>query len=238
MNNKFVNTRNVAAFYKGLEILHAGVRGRMGMALVSGKPGTGKTECTQKQAMDDKYIYVRCRFVHSPRALLEKLVAELGEDPRRITADLYNQALEQLLARPRTLLFDECDYIVNHRFADVIRDLNDEANVPIVIVGEEFIDKKLRRYPRFYDRIRTIVRFELFTRQDIESLAERECEVKLDSAALDYVLEQSGGTFRVTMQMFELAERTARHSRLKGINRDQLKQVWMKQKEKEQQKWK
>ncbi|MCF8719249.1 AAA family ATPase [Nitrospina gracilis] len=234
MNNNFVNTRNVAAFYKGLEILKKGVRGRHGILLLRGKPGTGKTFVTQKQAMEDGYTYLRCRFIDSPRILLQNLVAELGEEPKGYTGHLYKQALEQLLARPRTLIFDEADYIVDHKFVEIIRDLNDQANVPVIIAGMELIDKKLQRYPHFFDRIRTIVKFDLFEKSDIESLACRLCETKLDAAAMDYILEQSGGKFRVTMDLFDVAERTAKHSKMKQLSRDQLKQVW----EKERQRWK
>ena len=107
MNNSAVKTKNVQAFYAGLEVLKKGVKGRMGMMLILRPPGTGKTFITQKQAMEDDTVYVRCKYVDKPKALLESIVTELGEEPRGFTSNLFNQALEQLVARPRTLILDE-----------------------------------------------------------------------------------------------------------------------------------
>lgn len=232
MKHQLVNTKNVTAFYAGLEQLKRGVRGRMGMMLLQGPPGAGKTFVMQKTAMQDGYVYVRCKFVDSPKSLLQAIVAELGEDPAGITPKLFQQALEQLVSLPRTLLLDEVDYATDHRFVEIIRDLNDMANTPIVIAGMGNIDKKLQRYPHFFDRLRAIVRFALFDAAEIKALAESLCEAALEDDAIAFVERESMGKFRLASDLLDLADRVARHGKLKSVNAAHLEPAWKKEKAK------
>lgn len=225
MTGKFAITKNVRAFHAGLEVARHGVRGRVGMMLVKGTRGTGKTEVAQQFVMEKECPYVRCRFIDSPRSLLERLVIELGEEPRFRKNYLYEQARNQLVTKPRVIIFDEIDYIVNERFIDVIRDLNDETNNLFVLFGEEHIDKKLQSNKRFLDRIKIIVPFALFDRADIVELAKQSCSATLSNCAFDFINHFAEGTFRLIAEMFELAERLATHNKgVKEITGEMLAQ--------------
>ncbi len=226
MTEKFATTKNVRAFYAGLEQARRGVRGKVGMMLVKGAPGTGKTEVAQRLAVERELPYIRCRYIDSPRSLLDRLVRELGEEPRFLKNHLFEQARNQLVTKPRTVFLDEIDYIVNERFIDVVRDLADETNNLIVMIGEEHIDKKLGAYRRFFDRIKAIVPFERFDRADIQELAGQSCSAALSACALDHIHQYSDGTFRLIAEMFELAERLAAHNKsVKEITGDLLAQA-------------
>lgn len=225
MTEKFAITKNVRNFHSGLEIARHGVRGRVGMMLVKGSPGTGKTEVAQRLVLEKEFPYIRCRFIDSPRSLLDRVVRELGEEPRFLKNHLFEQARNQLVTKPRTIIFDEIDYIVNERFIDVIRDLNDETNNLIVLIGEEHIDKKLQAYRRFFDRIKVVVPFERFDKADITELAKQACSAPLSACAIDHIHQFSDGTFRLIAEMFELAERLAGHNKsLKEITGEMLLQ--------------
>lgn len=225
MTGKFAITKNVRAFHAGLEVARHGVRGRVGMMLVKGSPGTGKTEVAQQLVLEKECPYIRCRFIDSPRSLLERVVRELGEEPRFRKNHLFEQARNQLVTKPRVIIFDEIDYIVNERFIDVIRDLNDETNNLIVLVGEEHIDKKLQSYRRFFDRIKIVVPFDRFDRADIVELSKQSCSAPLASCAIDHIHQFSDGTFRLIAEMFELAERLATHNKgVKEITGEMLAQ--------------
>lgn len=234
MNHQIVKTKNVQAFFSGLEVLQKGVKGRMGMMLVFGPPGTGKTFITQKQAMEDDTVYVRCKYIDKPKSLLHSIVAELGEEPRGFTSQLFNQALEQLLMRPRTLILDEADYMVHAGIIEIIRDLNDMANTPIIISGMGNIDKKLQRFPHLVDRIRAIVQFKLFDLAEIKLLGKQVCEAELDDGAYEYIAKTGQGKFRVTNDLFDLAERLQKRSpEIKTISVSHLAPAWEKEKQRE-----
>ena len=234
MNNSVVKTRNVQAFFSGLEILKKGVKGRMGMMLIFGPPGTGKTFITQKQAMEDDTVYVRCKYIDKPKSLLHAIVAELGEEPRGFTSHLFNQALEQLLMRPRTLILDEADYMVHAGIIEIIRDLNDMANTPIIISGMGNIDKKLQRFPHLVDRIRAIVQFKLFDLAEIKMLGKQVCEAQIDDSGYEYIAKTGQGKFRVTNDLFDLAERLQKRTpQIKAVTVDHLAPAWEKEKQRE-----
>ncbi len=234
MNHQVVKTKNVQAFFAGLEVLRNGVKGRIGLMLMKGAPGTGKTFITQKQAMEDDTVYVRCKYIDKPKSLLQSIVAELGEEPRGHTSQLFNQALDQLLNRPRTLILDEADYMVQAGIIEIIRDLNDMANTPVIISGMENIDKKLQRFPHLVDRIRAIVHFKLFDLGEIKLLGKQVCEANIDDSGYDYIAKTGQGKFRVTNDLFDLAERLQKRSpALKIIHAGHLAPAWEKEKTRE-----
>ena len=234
MNHQLVKTKNVQAFYNGLEVLKKGVRGRMGMMLAFGPPGTGKTFITQKLAMQEDYVYVRCKYIDKPRSLLQAIVAELGEEPIGFVSKLFNQALDQLLTRPRTLILDEADYMVHAGIIEIIRDLNDMANTPIIIAGMGNIDKKLQRFPHFVDRIRAIVHFKLFDLEEIKLLGRQVCEAAIDDSGYQYIIKIGQGKFRVTNDLFDIAERfQTRNPQIKAVTAEHLSQAWEKEKQRE-----
>ncbi len=234
MNHQLVKTKNVQAFFAGMEVLKKGVKGRMGMMLIFGPPGTGKTFITQKQAMEDDTVYVRCKYIDKPKSLLHSIVAELGEEPRGYTSHLFNQALEQLLMRPRTLILDEADYMVQAGIIEIIRDLNDMANTPIIIYGMGNIDKKIQRFPHLVDRIRAIVQFKLFDITEIKMLGKQVYKAEIDDSGYEYIAKTGQGKFRVTNDLFDLAERLHKRTpNLKAITADHLAPTWAKEKQRE-----
>ncbi len=233
MNHEIVKTKNVQEFYAGLEVLGKGVKGRMGMMLIFGPPGTGKTFITQKQAMQDDTVYVRCKYIDKPKSLLHAIVAELGEEPRRYTSHLFDQALEQLISRPRTLILDEADYLVKGEIIEIVRDLNDMANTPVIISGMGNIDKKLHRFPHLVDRIRSIVQFKLFDLEEIKMLGKEVCEAEIDESGYEYIAKTGQGKFRVTNDLFDLAERLLKRTTSKVISAHHLRPAWEKEKQRE-----
>lgn len=234
MKQPLVKTKNVQAFYAGLEVLMRGVQGRMGMMLVSGLPGTGKTFITQKQAMEEDFVYIRCKYIDRPRGLLQSIVAELGEEPRGFVSHLFAQALEQLMIRPRTLIFDEADYICKDEIIEIVRDLNDMANTPVIISGMGNLDKKLQRFPHLVDRIRAVVHFKLFALDEIKLLGKQVCKAEIDDSGYEYIAKTGQGKFRITNDLFDLAERLKeRTQNIAAITADHLKPAWEKEKHRE-----
>lgn len=223
MKRVFATTENVQRFLTGMEAVEAHVKGRVGMGLVYGDPGTGKTEMAQKYAADNDYPYIRATDIMSRRSLLSKIVAELGEAPAFRSDDLFNQAIEILIDRPRTMIVDEIDYLVRGGMVEVLRDINDITNTPIVLVGMHTVDKKLKRFRHLFDRFSAVVRFETFGVDDIASLAEQICEVKLSAGAIKYIHERGYGKFRGTMLWFSRAEALARNNRLEEVQAEHLR---------------
>ena len=196
------------------------------MMLAYGPPGTGKSFFFQRLAMEADKVYVRCKYIDTPRNLLSGIVTELGEEARGNSGQLFNKAVQQLMAHPRTLIFDEADYIVNQSFVEVIRDINDISNIPVIMVGMETVDKRLGAFPHLFDRIRSVVRFRKFSVSEIESLAKEICEVSIDKSGIEFIHQKGHGKFRLTIDLFDLAERLGKRNNLKMVTAEHLREAW------------
>lgn len=225
MKQTFAITKNVKMFLAGADTVEKDIKGRVGMGLVYGEPGTGKTEMAIKFAADNDLPYIRATDIMSRRTLLSKIVAELGEAPAFRSDDLFNQAVEILLETPRTLIVDEVDYLCRGGMVEVLRDLNDITNNAIIMVGMHQVDKKLKRFRHLWDRFSAVVRFQVFDEADIAGLAEQICEVPISKDGVKYILDRGAGKFRRTMVWFSRAERMARLSNLDEVTAEHLAQA-------------
>ncbi len=225
MKNEFAMTKNVMRFLSGIEVVETPVNGRIGMLLCLGEPGTGKTEVGQWFANKEDCPYIRATDIMSRRSLLSKIVAELGIAPDFRTDDLFNQAVDWLIDHPSTIIVDEIDYLVRGGMVEVLRDLNDVTNVPIVMIGMQQVDKKLRRFPHLFDRFTTVVKFHTFDLEDITKIASQICEVSISEDGLRFIHERGHGKFRRTMVWFARAERIAKNNDIAVVGRDHLAQL-------------
>lgn len=223
MKKVFAITKNVQRYMTGIETLQTPIRGRIGLMLAYGPPGTGKTEAGMWYAAQNDVPYIRAKDISSRRSLLSNIVAELGEAPSFRSDALFDQAVEQLIERPRVILIDEIDYLMRGGMVEILRDINDITNAPIVLMGMEHADKKLKRFRHLYDRITAVVRFDLFDQGEIGSLAAQICETRLDDSAVSFIHKQGKGKLRLTTTWFSRAELMARHNKLETVTGAHLK---------------
>ncbi len=217
MRDVFAITKNVQRFMAGIEAVRTPIRGRIGMMLAFGPPGTGKTESGMWYAAENNIPYIRAKDISSRRSLLSNIVAELGEAPAFRSDTLFDQAVEQLLENPRPLLIDEVDYLMRGGMVEILRDLNDITNAPIVLMGMEHADKKLKRFRHLYDRISAVVKFDLFSKEELRDLANQICEVELAESAVVYIHKQSQGKLRLSTTWMARAEKVARLNNLDQV---------------------
>lgn len=223
MKETFAITKNVRRWIHGVEVVQTPIKGRIGNMLAFGPPGTGKTDVGQWFANQNDVPYVRAKDISSRRSLLANIVAELGVAGSFRVDDLFNQIVEQLIERPRPIIVDEVDYLVRGGAVEVLRDINDMTNTPVIMMGMEHAEKNLRRFRHLYDRFTSIIRFELFDLDEIRGLAEQICTVALSDCALQFIAQTGQGKLRTTTTWFARAEQIAKRNKLDEVSGGHLK---------------
>jgi type II secretory pathway predicted ATPase ExeA len=107
---------------------------------------------------DHKIIY--CKQITSRFIVLQALGLAPGEKWAThgrnwmSAADLYGRAVERIRERPFLCIIDEADRLRMDVF-EILRDLWDDARLPLLLVGNEILTEKLnRQHERLFRRIR------------------------------------------------------------------------------------
>jgi DNA transposition AAA+ family ATPase len=88
----------------------------------------------------------------------------------------------------------EADYVVeNKKMLEGLRDIYDETDVPLFLIGMDGIQKRVQRFRQFSRRISQEVLFLPIEMKDMELLAQTVCTVKCDHDLLEQLLVVSKG---------------------------------------------
>ena len=146
MKRAFIKTQNVKRFITLMEELKKLPPNIPKLAMVYGEHGLGKTHSVIWWATRNDAIYVRANNEINQNGLLKLIVEELGERPFFSMQDNFNLILKHLRIEPKIIIVDEVDYLFNyHNAIEILRDIQDNTGVPILLVGMGMLDKKLAR---------------------------------------------------------------------------------------------
>lgn len=124
-----------------------------GMVCFYGPSGWGKSMACARAANMHRAYYVECRDTWNRKKLLSAVLGDMAVVPGRTLYDMLDQAAEQLAVSRRPLILDEADKLVDRGMIEMVRDLYEQSGATIMLVGEELLPAKLRRYERFHGRI-------------------------------------------------------------------------------------
>jgi DNA transposition AAA+ family ATPase len=229
MKNHFVITKNVKKFQLAIQKINHDRRGVERMALVTGEVGLGKTEAALWYGAHNGAVIIRMWEMMSGHWLLREIVKEIGVDPAWRTENLVDQLKKHLLPKPKTIILDEVDRFLKDQdrkkiaVLETLRDVHDSCHCPMVFIGEEWIETKMRRFPRLYDRVVEIAAFEKFDLNDVRSLVGELSEYQFSNDAIEKMTVDSGGRIRPIMNLINQAEDIAQISHLKTIAAKDLK---------------
>lgn len=124
------------------------------MGLLYGPSGYGKSYAAAHATAHVDAAYIVAKSIWTQRSLLEAIAREIGiAGMARTGPKLLDQIIDQLLVEPQPLIVDETDHIVVKKSVEIIRDIHDNARVPILMIGEEKLPAKLKEWERFDNRI-------------------------------------------------------------------------------------
>lgn len=225
MKKVFVKTKNVKKFITMANNLQNRAEGVPGMGLVYGEPGLGKSQTINWWAFNNEAILVRSTQLMTPRWLLNEVLEGMGEIGYYKTSDCFNLIIRNLIVNPRVLIIDEIDYLmIDTRTVETLRDIHDKTNVPIILVGMTNTKSRLKRYKHLYDRISEVVKFEPFSKQDIQIIVQELSEIPMSDCALKLIYSNMN-RFRQIVKVINKAEILAKANGLNEIDEILLKEV-------------
>lgn len=217
MKRKFVVTQNVKRFVDLMDTLKNAPVNLPKMALVYGDFGIGKSQTIMWWVTNNDAIYVRCNHKMSARWLLTEIVEELDDVPTYLTSLLFKQIEDKLRERPKVLVVDEVDFLLNNSSAiEIVRDLHDKIGIPVVLVGMSLVGAKLKRHKHIYDRLLGVLKFETFNKDDVAKIVTEISEVKFEPDALELVCVKFN-QFRQIVKFLNKVENVAEINNLKTI---------------------
>lgn len=181
------------------------------IGVLHGPSGYGKTVSMGFTAQRADAAYLEAKSVWTQRSLLLAIAEELGiRNLAKTAPELLNQIIEQLNREPRGLIIDEADHIVRKQHIEILRDIHDATRVPVLLVGEEALPEKLKRWERFHNRILVATPAQPATEEDARKLRDHYCPrvVMADDLVKQIVLSCRGVTRRIVVCL-KNAERIA-----------------------------
>lgn len=225
MRKIFVKTTNVKNFIGLVENLLNKPKNIPKMGLIYGEPGLGKSQTALWLVCKYDAIYLRTTNLMTGRWLLEEIVKEMDEIPRYLTSDNFNLIAQKLKQKPQLIIVDEIDYLMNNlKTIEILRDIHDKTDCPIIFVGMGLAHKKLERYKHLFDRFSEIVKFETFGVNDIFQIINQLAEIKFTADSIEYI-HKKYNRFRQIVQLINQLEIVAKENNLQEINLDMVKEI-------------
>lgn len=227
MKELLVQTENVQAAQKTLSYLLRRPKSEMvGLGLVYGAPGLGKSRFAMRTAFQNGYIYLRLDSTMTQKAFLTRLLKSLqyrlGVDfpIRGDSHKLYGEIIELLNAYPDLVIFvDEVDYAFRKKgLLGSIRDLVDESQVTILLFGmQDAKTNLLKANAHYFDRCNSFVEFKPLNLADTAAICREAGEVKMSDEVIEWIHEHSKGTVRKVMKLLDYVEMTAKENKLETV---------------------
>lgn len=183
--------------------------GLPGLGVLYGPSGFGKTTATVAVANQTHAYYLQLRSVWSKKTLLEKVCFEMGVPAARTTAGCLDVICEQLAASQRPLIIDEADHLVSKMgMVELVRDIYEGSQAPVMLVGEEMLPNKLKRFERFHGRVLTWVPAQAVSEADAVLLAKVYApQVQIEPDLIRHLVQIAHGSVRrVTVNLVNLAD--------------------------------
>lgn len=210
--NQLVKIRNVVEADQCINYLINRPKLEMvGLGLIYGRPGYGKTTFAQRIAFQRGYIYMRLEAYTTAKTFASMLVTALYEHysindvvPIGTAQNLYKLCMQILEEHPETvILIDEIDYAFDQvKLLGAIRDIVDETLAIIILVGMQTAKDRLSRLNEYYfDRCNTFYEFQPVSKKDIKKVAQEVLDIPVTTRIVDDIYNTSKGNLRKAVKM-------------------------------------
>ena len=192
-----------------------------GMVCMYGPSGFGKSVAATHVACRRRAYYVQAKSVWTRKHTLIAILHEMGMQAGRATIpEMLDMVAQELALSGRPLIVDEMDHLVEKNLVELIRDLYETSQAAILLIGEEQLPNKLKKWERFHGRILSWVPAQPVTLEDARKLAPIYApSVEVADDLLQHLVQISGGSVRRVAVNLELINDTAGASGADHVDR-------------------
>ena len=189
--------KNVALFTELVERVMKRPRGLPGMGAFTGFSGYGKSVAAIYAANKFRAYHVQVKSVWSRKKLCGAILHEMGIDAGATLPDMVDQIGQQVALSGRPLIVDEADFLLAKGMIEVIRDIYESSRGTIILIGEEQLPQKLRRFERVHGRMLDWVQAQPCALADAKHLVRLYCSgIEVDDALLEELHRVALGSVR------------------------------------------
>jgi DNA transposition AAA+ family ATPase len=127
--------------------------GLPGLAVFYGFSGFGKTFAASKLVNMFNAIHVEAKSFWTRKQVLEEILHCMGLPVENTVAKMFTAVCKELADTGRPLIVDEMDHLADKGVVEIVRDIHDRTDAPIMLIGEERLPAKLARWERVHSRI-------------------------------------------------------------------------------------
>ena len=199
MKNEFIQTENVARFEDTCREL-TDPAGKIGpsMAMTTGPTGRGKSEASKRFATQTDAIYIPPFNKITPGMLLREITFELAKvKPARIEK-CVEIICDEMARDRRLIILDEAD-LWPIQLLEMARNLNERADCPIMLVGEDELKAKIGSRRRLANRIRRHVAFAAVKQPEIVLYFKKNIGIDLIPEAAAVLSRGVKGSWRMVL---------------------------------------
>ena len=169
------------------------------IVVMHGPSGYGKSFASVYAQNKTRAIRVEVGDSWTRKTFLKSILRELGvNEPKGTIPDMAERAIELLgddFSRP--LMIDEADKLADKGFLELLREVAERSQVPVVLIGEEALPSKLARVERVHNRILDWAPAQPCDLDDVRHLARLYVpKLTLSDTLIDRVRIQSDGRAR------------------------------------------
>lgn len=214
---KLVRTLNVVEADEAINLLVNRPKGEMvGLGLLYGKPGLGKTTYASRMALLRNYVYLRLEATSTPKSFALQLInglynyLNLQYPPQTGTTNAIFRKCMDIIEKHEdiVIIVDEIDYAFKQPpLLGTIRDIVDETLAIVILVGMQNARDRLAQINEYYfDRCNSFYQFEAASLKDISMVAKEIMETPVSQEQINTIYFNSGGNLRKAMKMLHLLE--------------------------------
>ena len=192
---------------------------------MQGVYGVGKSALTERWAVDNKAVFVRCKATWTKRALLDELADTMGLDKRGRNQEVQGRIIGKLAVNMVPMLFDEADHLIGSTASllEVIRDITDITGTTCFRVGMEKFAYKVARYEHIASRVAKVVELKPLSIADIKAACTALSEVPLNDDVVAEVHRQANGRMRLALNAIANIEQWAAANGWKKVQAEDIR---------------